>query len=59
MGLIARRPLQAGERLEAADLDYAFPTLGIPVEACDQVIGRRLKEAVATGSPLQADELDG
>lgn len=41
MGLITRRSVKAGDVLDLQSVDFAFPTVGIPVEAWDQAEGLR------------------
>lgn len=56
--LVASRDLPAGRLLEAADLSSRKPGAGIPVEAIEQVVGRRLRRALGARDFLAADDLD-
>lgn len=57
MGLIATRDLQPGETVDRDTVRFAFPTLGIPVEAWDEVAGRRLARGVSRGEPVLPEHL--
>lgn len=52
MGVIARHDMPAGHTLAAADLSYAFPALGVPVEHAHEITGRRLLDDVSRGAPI-------
>jgi N,N'-diacetyllegionaminate synthase len=57
MGLVAARDLQAGEVIDLGAVRFAFPALGIPVEAWDEVAGRRLRGSVRRDEPVLAEHL--
>lgn len=58
MGLVAAQAMHAGERVTIDKIRFAFPTVGLPVEAWDDVQGRVLHHAVAQGEPLHAHHLN-
>jgi sialic acid synthase SpsE len=51
-GLVAKRALCAGDRIDLANVRFAFPCLGIPVELWDLVEGWTLAEAVPADQPI-------
>jgi sialic acid synthase SpsE len=58
MGLIARRDLLPGQRLEADAIGFAFPVVGIGAEAIAQVVGAGVATAIALGEPITWDALE-
>ncbi len=56
--LVASRDLPVGQVLDAADLTSRKPGQGIPVDALEQVVGRRLRRALAAHEFLAASDLD-
>lgn len=58
MGVVAGRDLPAHHRIEAGDLAFAFPRIGIPVEETRRLIGARLGRAVAKGAPVSWSDVD-
>lgn len=57
MGLLAAHDLAPGDRLDAASVRFAFPTLGIAVEDWDAVNGRTINQTVSAGTPLAWDHV--
>jgi sialic acid synthase SpsE len=57
MGLVAARDLQPGDVVDRGAVRFAFPALGIPVEAWDEVAGRRLRDGVGRDEPLLPEHL--
>ena len=57
MGLVAARTLRSGERIVRQDVCFAFPRVGLPVEAWDNVMGRALRCDVFRGQPLYEHDL--
>ena len=53
----ARRDLQAGRVLDAADLILLRPGTGIAAKAYDDVLGRQLATDVPEGQPLRWEDL--
>lgn len=53
MGLVAARQLHTGECVDRSNVRFAFPTVGLPVETWDEVVGRTLVQNVAPNEPLQ------
>ena len=56
--VVARRDLAPGVTLVAADVTTKRPGTGIPANAIDAVVGRRLRRAVKADTVLQEDDLD-
>ncbi len=56
--LVAKRDLLAGEVLTADDLVCRKPGSGIPVARFDEIVGRRLKQAVAGGAMLSEEDFE-
>jgi N,N'-diacetyllegionaminate synthase len=54
----ATRDLAAGATVAADDVDLLRPALGIPPRGLGEVIGRRLRQDVAAGTPLQWEHLE-
>ena len=52
MGVIARHDMPAGHTLTMADLSFAFPAIGVPVEQAHEIVGRRLVDDVSRGAPI-------
>ena len=52
MGLLAKGDLRPGETITESKLKFAFPTLGIPVENWEAVLGRKICSQVRGGEPL-------
>lgn len=52
MGVVARHDMPAGHTLTLADLSFAFPAIGVPVEQAREIIGRRLVDDVSRGAPI-------
>lgn len=52
MGLVAARNLVPGDRLDASNVRFAFPSLGIAVEDWDKVSGMIVKQTIKTGTPI-------
>ena len=57
-GLVARRALDAGMVLAETDLDALRPASGVSPLRVDEVIGRRVKHALAAGAPIRPEELE-
>jgi sialic acid synthase SpsE len=51
-GVYAARPLPAGTILQASDLKIVRPALGMPPQAFDELLGRRLGQAVDADEPI-------
>jgi sialic acid synthase SpsE len=51
-GVVAATAIAAGEKLTAANLRFAWPPLGVPVERWDEIIGRPATRALAAGQPV-------
>jgi N,N'-diacetyllegionaminate synthase len=56
--VVARRDLPAGARVGEADLAAKKPGTGIPAARLVEVVGRRLRRAVAADELLRADDFD-
>lgn len=56
-GIHAARPLPAGTVLQASDLKIVRPAHGLPPLALDDLVGRRLGEAVDVDEPIVAARL--
>ena len=56
--VVAARDLNAGERIATADVTWVRPGGGIPPGGEDQVIGRRVRQAVAQGAMITSEFLD-
>lgn len=56
--IVARRSLKAGKVLKADDLTVKKPGTGIPASRLVEIIGRRLKRAVAADTLISEDDLD-
>jgi N-acetylneuraminate synthase len=56
---VARRPLAAGTVLEPGHLALKKPGTGLPPERLADLVGRRLKRAVAADQLLSADDIEG
>lgn len=52
-GVWAARSLPAGSVLEAADLKIVRPAFGLPPDALLQLVGRRLRRALAVDEPVR------
>ena len=52
MGLVTAAAVRAGERLTLDSVRFAFPTLGVPVEEWDRVVGRRFASDLAANTPI-------
>lgn len=57
-GLVAARNLPAGHPVTIADLKARRPATGIGAERLDEVLGRRLRRAVAAGARLDWELLE-
>lgn len=55
--LVAARDLPAGETIKAGDLTAVRPGSGLSPAAASQIVGRRLRIAVAAGTPIAWDML--
>lgn len=51
-GLVAKRDLEPGDRVDLDSVRFAFPCLGVPVELWDLVEGWSIAEPVAAGHPV-------
>jgi sialic acid synthase SpsE len=56
-GVYAARPLPAGTVLTASDLKIVRPALGMPPQALDELLGRRLGTAVDADEPISPARL--
>lgn len=56
--VVAARPLAAGARLERTDLAAKKPGTGIPANALESLVGRRLRRAVGCDALLTWDDLE-
>lgn len=56
--LVAARPISPGSRLELADLDARKPGDGIPARRVADVVGRRVRRALASGERLTEEDLE-
>jgi N-acetylneuraminate synthase len=56
--VVARRNLSAGTVLTASDLAAKKPGTGIPGARLHELVGRRLRRAVALDELLRADDVD-
>lgn len=56
-GLIARRDLEPGHVLTAADLGTRRPVGELGAERLDEIIGRTVGRPIRTGDPLRLDDL--
>jgi len=56
--VVAARDLAAGAPVSAVDITWVRPGGGIPPGGEDQVIGRRLRQAVAQGDMIKPEYLD-
>jgi N-acetylneuraminate synthase len=56
--LVARTCLSAGSRLEEVDVCLKKPGTGIPASRLHEVVGRRLKRAVAAGNVIVEEDLE-
>lgn len=52
MGLVAACALHPGDVIDASNVRFAFPTIGIPVEDWDQVVARAVCANIEAGEPL-------
>jgi N,N'-diacetyllegionaminate synthase len=57
MGLVAAHDLRPGDELTQESVRFAFPTVGIPVEDWDKVVGRKLRKDVNRFQPIAASDL--
>lgn len=55
--IVARRRIQAGERIQVADLTFKRPGVGLPPHAMERVIGRCAARVIETDAPLVDDDL--
>lgn len=53
MGLVAKRPLGAGERLSPENVNFSFPCLGIGVQYFDQVSGWVVRNNIPQGGVIR------
>lgn len=58
MGIAAKYDLQPGEELTLDKAQFAWPALGIPVEHWELVVGRKLRQKVKIGQPIEWHMLD-
>lgn len=56
--IVARRKLDAGAVLERDDLDWLRPGGGMDPGSEEQLLGRRLKQALAAGEPFTPDSVE-
>lgn len=56
-GLVAKRPIEAGTRIEKALIDGRKPCVGIPVAEFDNVIGRVAGRDIAADEPIHWTDL--
>lgn len=56
--LVARRPLDAGQVITAADLVAKKPGGGVPPAALSTLVGRRLRRAVTVDEQVAPDDLE-
>ena len=52
---VARRDLPAGHLITGDDLDWLRPAGGVPPDAAERLLGRKLQRAVAAGERIAAD----
>jgi len=57
-GIVAARGLARGARIEAADLAFKKPAVGIPVSALRDVTGKKLLRDIAADEPLTWKDLE-
>ncbi|QKI89566.1 N-acetylneuraminate synthase family protein [Thiomicrorhabdus xiamenensis] len=58
MGVVAKCDLQPGEKLTLDKAQFAWPALGIPVEHWELVAGRKLRQELKLGQPIEWHMLD-
>ena len=56
--VVAARDLAAGEEVFPGDITWVRPGGGVPPGSEDQVVGRRLRQAVAQGDMIKSEFLD-
>lgn len=57
MGLVAKTTIEEGEIITKDHIDFTFPTIGIPVEDYDDVIGKTTDTLIEAGSPIFLKQL--
>lgn len=58
MGLIASRPIAAGEKLSRDAIGFAFPPMGIGAEEIDAMLDGRARVDMASGAPITWDVVE-
>ena len=57
-GMYAARDMERGEVLSLSDVVFLRPCKGVPAEAFEAAIGRRLKRDVSEGEPIGFEDLE-
>ncbi len=58
MGCISARDMNPGEMLTHADVDFAFPAVGIGAELIDSILGAKVVRPITKGSPVTTADID-
>jgi len=57
-GLVARKPIAAGDKLTLDNVGFAWPPVGINVEQWDAVSGKAAIRAIPAGEPVQSGDVN-
>jgi len=57
--IVAARDLVAGQRIQQADIDYKRPGTGLPPTEANNVLGKKLKRALALDELIKLEDLEG
>lgn len=56
-GLVAKRELSVGDKINLDNIRFAFPAVGIPVENWDLIEGWQIAKSIKAGAPLRWEDV--